>query len=83
MVTAVFTETLDNFQDSTLFIPRSRSCVLDSSRENLRTRNVLVSISKVCVLKSCSTEANIYCIYLQITYAVGMNVSVFMTESLL
>jgi hypothetical protein len=37
MATPVFAETVDNFQHSTLLIPESRSCVLNSSRENLRT----------------------------------------------
>jgi hypothetical protein len=38
--TAVFAETLDNFQRSTRLIPESCSCTLSSSCENLRTRTV-------------------------------------------
>jgi hypothetical protein len=38
MATAMFAETLDNFQHSTRLIPESRSCTLNSSRENLKTR---------------------------------------------
>jgi hypothetical protein len=38
IATALFAETLDNFQHSTPFIPESRSCTLNSSRQNLRTR---------------------------------------------
>jgi hypothetical protein len=33
----MFVETLDNFQHSMRLIPESRSCTLNSSRENLRT----------------------------------------------
>jgi hypothetical protein len=41
IATAMFVETLDNFQHSSRFIPETRSCTLNSSCENLRTRNSL------------------------------------------
>jgi hypothetical protein len=40
MATAMLAETFDNFQHSTRLIPESRSCTLNSSRENRRTRYV-------------------------------------------
>jgi hypothetical protein len=38
IATAVFAETLDNFQNSTRLLPDSRRCTVNSSRENLRSR---------------------------------------------
>jgi hypothetical protein len=38
MATAMSAETLDNFQHSMSLIPKSRSCTLNYSRENLRPR---------------------------------------------
>jgi hypothetical protein len=38
MATATFAETLDNFQNSAQLTPESRSCILNSSRENQGTR---------------------------------------------
>jgi hypothetical protein len=39
MATAMFAETLDTFQHSTRLFPESRSCALNSSRENLKAKN--------------------------------------------
>jgi hypothetical protein len=41
MATAVFDETLENFKNSTQLMPESRNYSLNSSCENLRTRELL------------------------------------------
>jgi hypothetical protein len=38
MATEMFAETLENFKNSTRLIPESRSCTLNSTNENVRTR---------------------------------------------
>jgi hypothetical protein len=56
MATAMFAEALENFQHSMRLIPESRSCTLNSSRENVRTRafyehtETSYSFVYVCVL---------------------------------
>jgi hypothetical protein len=46
MATEMFTETLDNSQHSTMFIPESRSYTLNSSRENLMAGILSVSLQR-------------------------------------
>jgi hypothetical protein len=41
MAIAVYAETFDNFQQSTRLILESRSCTLNSSRKNLKTKMLL------------------------------------------
>jgi hypothetical protein len=42
MATAMFSETLQNYQHSTRLIPESQSCASNSNRENVRISKILV-----------------------------------------
>jgi hypothetical protein len=44
MATEMFAETLDNSQHSTWLIPESQSYTLNSNRENLRTRIIVINL---------------------------------------
>jgi hypothetical protein len=79
MAAAEFAETLNNFQHSTLLIPESRSCTLNSSCENLRTR-MNEHFHKVKRKGSCwhaVGEESTYLVRFQVLTAASMNMTVF------